>query len=299
MKRRTHVLVTIGAATLLGLAAPAVATETDTASLGSAAGVRYVMGTVQLEESASPTRAVKGAGASCSRGWKAVGGGLSINARSQQGIKDVYLGQERYWYVAAWQRDAPESRLSTFTVCMRTDQLSSGTTVVSNIPADAPVTEAVMCTEGSAVSGGLMSNGEPSDFALNASYPIDGGDPDTVPDDGWRSYVDYTGDGSANIHFSVRCLSDTDLSYRGTVTDVAPGATVSARTLCPKGSPVVGGGVYVTGGSHLSHVVASRPWDSKDAKKVPEDGWRGGIVNTSAIELSMTVHAVCRDSAVL
>jgi hypothetical protein len=56
---------------------------------------------------------------------------------------------------------------------------------------------------------------------------------------------------------------------------------------------VVGGGVYVQGAATMARLVASRPWDSKDAKKVPDDGWRGGVVNTSQVPLSMTTHAVC------
>ena len=144
------------------------------------------------------------------------------------------------------------------------------------------------------MSGGVYTSGEGADFALSSSYPTDGGDADLTPDDGWVSYVNYTGEGGDHVSFGVRCLENTSLTYRSASTQVAPGSTSSTKAVCSKRSVVLGGGVQVSGSAKVTHVTAIRPWDSKDAKKVPEDGWRGNVVNTSSLQVSMTVHAVCR-----
>ena len=60
---------------------------------------------------------------------------------------------------------------------------------------------------------------------------------------------------------------------------------------------MVGGGVQVPGATSSSHVVASRPWDSKDSGTVPDDGWRAGILNEAPHSMELTVHAVCDQHA--
>ena len=297
MTRRTHVLVTFGVAALLTLAVPAVATETPPSTpLGSSMGVRYLMGPAQYIGTL-PDAFAKGAQASCDQGWKGLGGGQDLGADAQQGIADAWMIDDKDWSVVAWQREAEQFRLKSYAVCVRTGELGFDSVVVPDIPPATPVAAGVLCTEGSAVGGALTRTGDPSEFALSSSYPFDGADPDTIPDDGWQAHVDYTGAGGETVHFGVHCLQDTALIYRSTKTQVAPGSSTYAKALCPKGNPVLGGGVFVTGASGLSHLVASRPWDSKDTKKVPEDGWRGGVFNTSVSKLSMTVHAVCRGAA--
>lgn len=152
------------------------------------------------------------------------------------------------------------------------------------------------CPEGdAAVGGGASITGDVAAFSLNDSYPVDDlSDTDTVPDDGWRVHLDYAGQGGDNVTYSVMCLGDTPPAYRSKVVTVPASGSVKTQALCPKGRPAVGGGVFVTGTADKSHLVASRPWDSGDAGKVPEDGWRGGVVNDSGEALSMTVHAICR-----
>ncbi len=294
MTRRTQLLTTTAAAAILGLTAPAVAvTSAPQTSLGSAEGVRYITDAVRLEAGTPSDPVERNATAQCDKGWTAISGGQSVKPRSKQGISYGWMGQERYWLAGAWQREPAKSTLRSFAVCMKTASLSSTTTTASSVPADSPVSEATFCADGWAVGGGVMSAGDPSDFTLVAGYPVDDGDQDETPNDGWQSYVDYSGDGGDHVHFSVRCLDDTPLTYRNASVQLAPGSSTYAKARCPKGLPVLGGGVYVDGAAGLSHLIASRPWDSKDAKKVPEDGWRGGVLNTSDVELSMTVHAVC------
>ena len=127
MTRRTRVLVTTTAAALMGLAFPAVATETPSTLLGAAGGVRYWESTTQLAESDDSTPTVQQVSASCGQGWQAVAGGMSVGARTGQGISDAWSGNNVDWSVSAWQRDAPESSLASFAVCMKTDELSSVT----------------------------------------------------------------------------------------------------------------------------------------------------------------------------
>ena len=203
---------------------------------------------------------------------------------------------ESYRYTGAWQAYDLETQLTTFATCMKTDEVSEVDKTASDLPAGSPVKRRASCSEGAAVSGGTSITGDLSQFRLHASYPVDGGDADTVPDDGWRSQVAYTGAGGDSIRFTVHCLSGVALSYRTATVVLEPASWRAASAVCPKGSAVVGGGARVSGAETSSRLYESRPWDSKDAGEVPDDGWRVGSRNTSTSALTMTVHAVCKVS---
>jgi hypothetical protein len=64
--------------------------------------------------------------------------------------------------------------------------------------------------------------------------------------------------------------------------------------ILPPGRPVLGGGVRAGGAGDESHVVGSRPLDTRDRGTLPEDGWRGAVTNMSDRDLGLTVHAICR-----
>ena len=298
MTRRTRVLMTTTAAVALSaLAAPALTAHAATTALGSADGVRYKKATVLMQ--AYESQPASGATAGCDDGWKPVSGGQTIGSGSGQGISDSWSGQDSYWYTGIGRNPAVETRLTTYAVCTKNTDVTSYKQIVSDPSPNTIVGKDVLClNNGSAVSGTVFKTGDNADFTVHSSHPIDSiVDNDLVPDDGWRTYVHYTGDGDGDtVHFGVNCLADTTVGYHSASVTVSPHSASTTKALCPKGSPVLGGGVYAGGALTVSHLMASRPWDNKDAGKVPEDGWRGGIVNDSNGNVPVTVHAICRET---
>jgi hypothetical protein len=288
---RQLVLVSAVAALLGGSFAPALATE----QLGEARGVRYVRNTATLPGTSTAAARAE-VRARCPKGWKAISGGVTIKAGAGRGIGTTSLGGNRYWYSDAWQDTATDTKLRGYSVCLQSPGLSTETKSVFSIPAGPhSVDQVVNCQSGHAVGGGIRSIGSTIDFSLNASYPVDNGvDANQAPDDGWHVYTQYTGHGGDGILVDVMCLEGRRPTYESTLATVPPSTTVKAKAGCPAGTRVLGGGVYTTGATQSSHVVATRPFDSGDRNKVWEDGWFGAVTNTSGGDIQMTVHAICR-----
>ena len=54
---------------------------------------------------------------------------------------------------------------------------------------------------------------------------------------------------------------------------IPPGEIVTQKITCPAGQHVISGGQYVFSALHEARLTASRPFDSGDAGKAPDDGW--------------------------
>jgi hypothetical protein len=290
--RPLHKTVVAGAAatlvTTLGIPA-------DAEELGAADGVRYKRSTVTVPASNGQPTHVRGA-ATCAKGWTAVGGGHTIGGGAGRGIAVGMKVSKRGWSAEAWQADKAASTLTTYAVCVRTG-VSEEDQTENELPAGPlSVDQEGACPGGHVVSGGVTYfGGNANDFSLNSGYPVDdSSDQDTVPDDGWHGRVHYTGDGGDGVSVYLVCLGGKLPAYRKTAVTVAAGTTARSKAFCPHGRPVLGGGVRVSGPGGASHVINSRPIDSKDSGKVPDDGWLGAVTNTSDQDLKLTAHAVCR-----
>jgi hypothetical protein len=69
-------------------------------------------------------------------------------------------------------------------------------------------------------------------------------------------------------------------------------AQTARRAFCPRGSVVIGGGVYTSGTTTEDEVATSAPFDGKDRDRKPDDGWLGEI-NTGPLDAEMTTIAIC------
>jgi hypothetical protein len=154
------------------------------------------------------------------------------------------------------------------------------------------------CSEGREVLGGaagaLVDAGH-----LNASYPIDAGDSNPTPDDGWHGFLFNSGGGAPPAFAQAFCQRREapmvkHLRYEAgdAVTIPAPGSE-SAVVRCPRHRSVAGGGVFVTGSSEQAAVVASTPVDLGDPDHAPDDGWLGKVVNEAGASKTLTVHVTC------
>jgi hypothetical protein len=209
---------------------------------------------------------------------------------------------KRQWYARAWQSNHAATTLTTYAVCLRTTGMNEEDQTEYGLP-EGPVTmdQSGSCPDGHVISGGVTYSGafwEATDaekFTLNSNYPVDdSSDVGTIPDDGWRGRVHYTGDGDHILSVFLWCMSGKLPAYTKASVIVPAGESMRTRALCPVGRPVLGGGVRASGPGDASHITKSRPIDTRDAGTVPDDGWRGAITNTSDQDLTMTVYAVCR-----
>jgi hypothetical protein len=96
------------------------------------------------------------------------------------------------------------------------------------------------CPEGFKVTGGgAFSNGAYLETKLQDSYPIDGLDNDSKPDDGWRATIWNTASTARNSEVQAICAK-AKVKY---VTAEISTGTGGKRANCPDGTTVSGGGV--------------------------------------------------------
>jgi hypothetical protein len=129
---------------------------------------------------------------------------------------------------------------------------------------------------------------------INSSHPIDGGDGDRVPDDGWRVRV-FSGTGSPSLY--VVCARHVDLSYRKSKPVTTGTGSESSRTKtrnvgCGR-RHVVGGGARLSGLINRGRLVASGPVDAGDADEIPDDRWLSKAYNLGGISTKLTGFAIC------
>jgi hypothetical protein len=168
--------------------------------------------------------------------------------------------------------------------------VSDSETALSGQPS-APLAE---CPAGTKVIGGggdaLTSSLE---GILASAAPGDGPDQDAKPDDFFRVFTHNTTASSSTADVWAICAPGKTRYERASV-NVGVGKAKSQKAKCPGGTKVVGGGVYLTGSNSEIFINATRPWDSRDRGKKPDDGWFVRAANVAGSRKVMTAHAMCR-----
>lgn len=136
--------------------------------------------------------------------------------------------------------------------------------------ADSLGTADAFCPKGFHVTGGgAFSNGSYNETKIQSSYPIDGDDRNTKPDDGWRSIVWNTASTARNMESQAIC---TDLVTKYRSRAYRPAVSLP-RVECPAGTKLAGGGVRAEATFLLpSDLELSRPSDGLDQNTKP-DAW--------------------------
>ncbi len=70
------------------------------------------------------------------------------------------------------------------------------------------------------------------------------------------------------------------------------GGQGSAKTDCPNGTHVLGGGQYVFSGLYEANLVTSTPYDGRDRGRAPDDGWKSSVRSFDA-DNTLTMFAIC------
>ncbi len=127
------------------------------------------------------------------------------------------------------------------------------------------------CPKGeSPTGGGFQASAEMGfdEFQSAASKPLDGGDADRRPDDGWEVRAQGASHGLSAASYAI-CDKGTHRYVSASHTVKHLGA---AKVQCPRGLHVTGGGGSL-GKAASSNLIASFPTDGKDRDTKPDDGW--------------------------
>ena len=145
----------------------------------------------------------------------------------------------------------------------------------------------VRCPAGTRVaSGGAGLNGAASDSHLDSSYPFDGGDGDSKPDDGWKARAFNAASTRARLRVSVQCVK-RPLAYRDF--EGSPGGFLTAP--CPAGGHALAGGIKAAGTPGVGHMSTAYPY----AKTInpPDRGFILAMGSTFGPGPSYTGHVIC------
>jgi len=156
---------------------------------------------------------------------------------------------------------------------------------VNVVDADSVESVDALCPDGFNVTGGgAFSNGAFQETKIQDSYPIDGADNDSKPDDGWRATIWNTASTGRNSEVQAMCAK-TKTKYASAVLGNGNGGK-SAK--CPNGTTASGGGIDV-------NATFGFPYDLiQSAPNSPRpDKWSIFVFGPGMAATGVTVHAVC------
>jgi hypothetical protein len=151
-----------------------------------------------------------------------------------------------------------------------------------------PATIKVRCRAGTHAAGGGFGGGmngaEPS-----VLVPMDAGDRDRLPDDGWRARLADGGGETVGAHLAC---TQRKLTYiRSVPKTLVAGGIAQGIARCPPGTHVIGGGAAAAADVEID---SSYPIDRDDPGGKPDDAWRVRVESRAAGESDFRVHAICQ-----
>ncbi len=152
---------------------------------------------------------------------------------------------------------------------------------------------------GSAVCGGSSQPIGGGGGATGAGIRLIASSPMLPPSTaGWRASASNPTPNDTLFDSYAICGQNFDVRYRESQpTKLESGESGTATAACKPDEAVLGGGFWgeqsnVTGYRMLP--TALRPWDSKDKKKVPDDGFLAKALNSESFKVKLVALAVCR-----
>lgn len=273
----------VGLAALVVLPPAALGrTPGPTESLGKAKGLEYVRAKSEGVVSQD------GAPADCDAERSATGGGGQISGNPE----DAFLNATYPTQLSAdgWQAEGTTTgsarTVTTYGVCGPDEvtYVASAGFVIGEGNAYAPNNA---CPGDAMATGGGVRGEGGNLLIVRTQWSL----PPSTPD--WTSVVQNApGTGDSTVTSFAGCSADYDLRYRKSKAEVRANRAGKAIVKCKTGEAVTGGGLDFP--TYNSWAYATRPWDSKDRKKVPEDGWLVRHYNGNALPYELTAFAVCK-----
>lgn len=288
--RRVALVGALAGGLLLALAG---SSEAATETLGKAGGLKYVRAEATVPATVG-TRAGGFAVADCGAAWTATGGGAALVGDAGVSFLSEIRLVDHLVEAGAWHAVQPERMLSAYGICSRRAAVANDVHTGNFAPAPSTLGFGFSCAEGHVLGGGV--EGSPSlDSHVSSAVPIDGPDPDSVPDDGWRGSGALLEGTNGELYVYQACATGPRPAYRSAKAQVAPIDQRTVTVRCKRDEHVSGGGAYVSGPADDTHMAASRPIDGGDLDQVPDDGWRATVSNDGAVFQTAAVKAICVD----
>jgi hypothetical protein len=282
--------LTAGISTVLALAAFAVVaapapagTPGPRTNLGKSKGLHYYKTGFPAVVSEA------GADTACDLGDFATGGGATIAGDPAQAflMASNAIGGVEGW--AGRARTTDGGNETTYAICGGEEVDHPTSPGSRNAPFE--IIEGLQCDseDEDGLSSGLFLNG--GDARISGLFR------EGSVFDGSMAYKVFTG--ASNTDATVNCSDDYRVRYRKTELEVAGNSAAKATVECKAAEAVAGGGfrtqVKQNGLQGFdAWAVQSRPVDTKsDKNKVPDDGWRAKVYNSTAPKHVLKVQATC------
>lgn len=139
--------------------------------------------------------------------------------------------------------------------------------------------------------GGIAIVGGNTATAVRSSFPVDDGDGNEKPDDGWVGEAVSRSAGDKKIVVVAICSRTGRFSYVVTQALMAPTGQTGADAVCPTGEPLAGGGVALH--------TALKPQNEGliAAAMVPSEGGFFAVGNNQTNDLGLIeAYAICANS---
>lgn len=279
------------AALLVVLALPASAgAGEDVVTNGT---LRYVTETTQIPD--TPTPHAEGLGVACPDGTRPISGGFETTVDPSQDAFDITTSQAAEfildahgWVVDYFAHVASTRNFTVRAVCA--EEVPKAFLNDKRVDAQRRGTISVKCSPRRHVYGGgggfgLLSN---SHASLASSFPIDSGDRNNKPDDGWKVSVDNFASSRRQIYAIAYC-GKTMPDYYDSRETVPPAGGMTTGQGCGK-LAAIGGGHRISGGfdeGFLTQSIVSNP--------TTFDVFDASMTNDASHDLTFTAYSICGD----
>ena len=287
MARRRRVLVGVAAAAAISLIAAG-------AALGALTYTQYDYPLTDNDQMSDYS--------SCGTKLDPIGGGIYITG-SGLGIEVNYTypadsavdpdKRPDGWEVGANSDGSGDQTLTDHLIC--SDLPLSYPKVGRSLPLDSDRSARANCPGDRHVASGGVYITDPNDLQREVveTYPVDDGDADKRPDDGWVGRAsNYGSAGDTKLQVFAVC-SPHNFSYRFATKRVGASTQVGKSVSCGKGDRVVGGGMEITKPGDETESATVAPFDGDDADAKADDGWGAWANNESSKARRMTTWAIC------
>lgn len=281
---------------VLALLAFARGAAADT-SLGTVDGIAYVNDQTPSVPSGSPSPTVF---AHCPAERELVGGGAAMNySGTGAHLYWVYPttteGDEGSQALAFWNNSgAPLVGTATAACARRADPgFFPGNDDLFSAPDTLTVT--AKCPESRQVSGGgVFINLEGADEGvISSSYPVDDGDPDNAPDDGWKVRVrSRAGIGGPTTAYAL-CTDRPAIAYRSKSLDLAVSGANQPSVSCGNEGAALSAGIQISGTASEAILNRLETYDGGDDDVAPDDGGWAHVANTLEVKPAR-VFVLCK-----
>jgi hypothetical protein len=291
MRRGLSAAAAIAAAGLICAAPASPGVPGPTVSLGSAGGFEYLKATFPVVASQQA-----GAPVDCDVGDGVIGGGGSISGNGANAALNASYptGFEGEGWIAEGSSSSSGRTVTTYAICGPDPfefSNANGTLEAAGGDLDTS-TDSQGCPAEQTLYGVNGSGGEVRILQLR---PATNGLL-------WTSTVQNLADINAEYTVWYSCIEGLDPVLRQSDTvSVKPGDAGKATARCKAGEAVTAGGLFSAVGGQPRRdtwATSTRPYDSKDNKKTPDDGWTIKVQNgRDGGRTNIAAYAVCQEKS--